>query len=355
VTKPLPTKPGINGANVLSIPTEWDATWFRKFINNSLKGADVRNAIAGPGITISGTIASPYATISATGAGGGVSQITAGTGISISPAGGTGNVTVTNAGVTSIVAGTGITISGATGAVTITNTGPVALVPATIPDLTNWFASDNINVTAATGQISRLLDRNPWSAGVFAFNATGTATISSTPLNGLPILNWGGSSGYPMQAGYEFPVACTIFAVIRPATTTGGQAILGCTVSAGISFYLEAASGSGKIAIVKSGTSTIGTATNAWSPGAAFQCNVTYVASSGAFAFRQGRAANGSGTGTVGAGPGVATNLFAADSNTGTAPLAANTGVAEVIVYARQLTGTEITAVENYIFAKWGV
>src|ERR1700735_5393671 len=90
----LKTKPGINGANTLSIPANWDATWFRSFINNTLKGADVRNAIAGPGITITGNISSPYATISATGGGGGVSQIIAGTGITISPAGGTGAVTI---------------------------------------------------------------------------------------------------------------------------------------------------------------------------------------------------------------------------------------------------------------------
>jgi hypothetical protein len=59
----LPTKPGINGANILSIPVEWDATWFRKLINNSLKGADVRNAIGANGIKVTGNIASPYATI----------------------------------------------------------------------------------------------------------------------------------------------------------------------------------------------------------------------------------------------------------------------------------------------------
>jgi hypothetical protein len=59
----LKTKPGINGANTLSIPTEWEATWFRKFIANSLKGADVRNAVGANGIVVSGNIASPYATI----------------------------------------------------------------------------------------------------------------------------------------------------------------------------------------------------------------------------------------------------------------------------------------------------
>jgi hypothetical protein len=63
MTITLATKPGINGANTLSIPKDWDATWFRKFIANSLKGADVRNAVGVNGISVTGTIASPYATI----------------------------------------------------------------------------------------------------------------------------------------------------------------------------------------------------------------------------------------------------------------------------------------------------
>lgn len=37
--------------------------WFRGFINNLLKGADVRNAVGANGVVVSGTIASPYATI----------------------------------------------------------------------------------------------------------------------------------------------------------------------------------------------------------------------------------------------------------------------------------------------------
>lgn len=63
------------------------------------------------------------------GGGGAVNQIIAGTGIGVSPAGGTGNVTITNTGaaggVTSIVAGTNVTISpvGGTGAVTINASG----------------------------------------------------------------------------------------------------------------------------------------------------------------------------------------------------------------------------------------
>jgi hypothetical protein len=102
----LKTKPGINGANVLSIPNEWDAAWFRKFINNSLKGADVRNAIAGAGITITGNISSPYATISATGGGGGgtISSITStdGSVIITNPSGPTTNISVPGQGLFNI-------------------------------------------------------------------------------------------------------------------------------------------------------------------------------------------------------------------------------------------------------------
>jgi hypothetical protein len=60
----LASKPGLSSTTALSIPKTWDATWFRGFISNLLKGADVRNAVGANGIVVSGTIASPYATIS---------------------------------------------------------------------------------------------------------------------------------------------------------------------------------------------------------------------------------------------------------------------------------------------------
>jgi len=59
----LASKPGITGGSTLSIPKSWDPTWFRGFIANQLKGADVRNAVGANGISITGNIASPYATI----------------------------------------------------------------------------------------------------------------------------------------------------------------------------------------------------------------------------------------------------------------------------------------------------
>ena len=35
----LASKPGLSSTTALSIPTTWNPTWFRGFINNLLKGA----------------------------------------------------------------------------------------------------------------------------------------------------------------------------------------------------------------------------------------------------------------------------------------------------------------------------
>jgi hypothetical protein len=63
MTVTLASKPGLSSTTTLAIPKEWDATWFRSFISNQLKGADVRNAVGSNGITVTGNIASPYGTI----------------------------------------------------------------------------------------------------------------------------------------------------------------------------------------------------------------------------------------------------------------------------------------------------
>jgi hypothetical protein len=59
----LQSKPGLSSTTTLNIPKTWDPTWFRSFISNQLKGADVRNAVGANGISVTGNISSPYATI----------------------------------------------------------------------------------------------------------------------------------------------------------------------------------------------------------------------------------------------------------------------------------------------------
>lgn len=85
----LPIHMGINSQAVRNIPQEWDPRWFRRFITDHLQWADFRNAIAGPGITITGT-EQQRGEISSTGGGGGsITDITS-TGGSVTITGGTG-------------------------------------------------------------------------------------------------------------------------------------------------------------------------------------------------------------------------------------------------------------------------
>jgi hypothetical protein len=81
------------------------------------------------------------------------------------------------------------------------------------------------------------------------------------------------------------------------------------------------------------------------------QVNVTYNSSTGAWAIRSARTANGSGTNVqsitgntsaIGWNPNASGNEFTGQ-------------IAELIAYNRVLTNTEITTVETYLNTKWGV
>jgi hypothetical protein len=66
---------GISADHVTNIPKEWSKEWFRGFIRNHMEQMDVRNAVAGPGISIASDAAKPSHTLLAraiisTGAGG---------------------------------------------------------------------------------------------------------------------------------------------------------------------------------------------------------------------------------------------------------------------------------------------
>jgi len=78
----------------------------------------------------------------------GVAKIIAGSGVSVSPTDGLGEVTVNNSGVTSLVAGANITLSGATGAVTITASGGGGGAVASVSG-----SGAGINVTPTTGAV----------------------------------------------------------------------------------------------------------------------------------------------------------------------------------------------------------
>lgn len=120
---------------------------------------------------------------------GAVSKISAGTGITVAPSGGTGDVTVTNSGVTKISAGTAMTItpSGGTGEVTVTNNGVTSL---------SSVANSGITVSASTGAVA--VGYSPPVHGFFAYL---TADTSLNPGTFLETNNWNSGPGGPSPIG----------------------------------------------------------------------------------------------------------------------------------------------------------
>lgn len=273
-----------------------------------------------------------------------------------------GTISVTD-GTTSVASVTSLTVYGGK----ISGTSPNATlkiggqdVPGTIPDLALWWASDDI-LGAAGGIITRLRERTPWITGIAGGNGSGKVIIDTPQVNGLNILKWPAAS---VNGTYTLPNSfllatgggttggtggATYFLVARSSTATGTQAILGGGSNA-LALYMTNG-GAKTVTLVKTGAAIIASSTTAWVNATAFQANATYNAATGAYAFRQGRASAGSGTGTTGAGTGLI-NTFGADGGTNLLNLAS---IAELIVYDRLLGSTEITAVENYLNAKWGV
>jgi hypothetical protein len=255
VTKPLPTKPGINGANVLSIPTEWDATWFRKFINNSLKGADVRNAIAGPGITITGNISSPYATISATGGGTGtVTSVGAGTGLTATPSPivGAGTLAITNTGVTpGSYTSTNLTVN-AQGQITAAANGsgavaePFNVTPDTHPAIpTGAGLGPNDEFETGTS-IDTAGTRYTGASAWVALNVgTGSTAITNSVASGSLVLSSGSLQvGASTVKGYIIPFSG---AAIFQCKVSVVQVLAGTVFGAGLLLY---ESSTGKCATV---------------------------------------------------------------------------------------------------------
>jgi hypothetical protein len=244
----------------------------------------------------------------------------------------------------------------------ITATGGVISAPATavaapgaIADLIYWFESDEILGTSGL-IVPVLRNRSPAYLGANA-NGVGTgaqgsgATVASTTLNSLPVVNFiGNSTGrYANVANLTgvFNGGATVFVVFNPTSLAAVS-----TFIAGVTGSLQlTVTTAGKLQWVKTNTIIIGTDTTVFSTGTWYQANATYLPSSGAFAFRVARAASASGTNAQSVN--ATNNAVGYNSSVNSEDL--NAKVAAIIVYARVLSGGEITTVENYLNAKWGV
>jgi hypothetical protein len=354
-------------------------------------GGITTTTIAGASAVFSGSVtASSF--IGGGGGGGTVTSVATGTGLTGGPITSSGTISLSSTTIAalalavtalqSITPGTGISVSGST--VSIANTavapgsytsanitvnaqgqltaasnggGGGTAVPGTIPDLALWIETDDLLISS--GQfITRMRDRTPWSTGVGVTSNPVASTIdgpvlSATQLNSLPVIQMQTSGPYAMEIANPFqsPEGSTVFFVINPNNNSSSQAIIGSSTG-GISVYL-CLSGAHSIVLVNAALAILATSSYSWTAGTFFQGNVSYNSTTGAYAFRHSRTADNSGTATAGAGAGI-TQWVGADGGPTTAPLN-GAMLAALIVYNRALTNTEITNVENYLNAKWGV
>ena len=166
--------------------------------------------------------------------GSGVTSIaTSGAGLSTS--GGTGNVTLTNTGVTSLVAGSNITLSGATGAVTITSTGSGGIsavsggtaiststasgvVTVNNTGVTSLVAGSNITLSGGTGAVT--INANTQIVTSTVIDTLGSYNITLTPaqLNNSLITSSVANANPSLVVNFLLPTYAQLSAVYSTTT-----------------------------------------------------------------------------------------------------------------------------------------
>ena len=226
-------------------------------------------------------------------------------------------------------------------------------VPLTTPDLIYCWDSASISLKASSGYpLMSMTNACPWNKDFTFYPATAGAgaTVDPTTLAGYPVaLGPGNTNGrYTANLPSSFTMTkATVFAVVNPASFSG-TADLVCGNSGSLEVRFDA---SGHIQLLKTFVIGIGTATTAISTGAWSQVNATYDDSTGAYAFRVGKSAAGSGS----------------NAQTITAPWSSlfynppggsgdySGKLAFLAVYNRVLSASEISAIEAYLTSTYGV
>jgi hypothetical protein len=140
---------------------------------------------------------------------GGVTSLTAGTGISVSAS--TGAVTITNTGVTSAVAGTGVTVSGATGAVTFSIGQSVATSAS--PTFAGQTLTGSLTINKS-GSAHAILNSTNNSINQIQFQNNGTAVgyLGGNSSNPFIVLNASAATAISCDNSGNFTAAANVTA-----------------------------------------------------------------------------------------------------------------------------------------------
>jgi hypothetical protein len=213
-----------------------------------------------------------------------------------------------------------------------------------------WFEGDQL-IGANGSAIAQLTNSTPIIGALAPANATGAgATIGSAGLNGLNVAVFPGSSAgrYSIPQLAPLLLQSTIFFVGKVTSFSSSPDICSGSTTNGLELRFTT---SGQLLLTQSATANIGSSLGAATAGTYFQGNVSYNSISGAYAFRVSSAASGSGTNAKT----IASPTALIGYNNSGSPDDFPGAMAELIIYNRVLASAEISAVEGYLFSKWGV
>lgn len=211
--------------------------------------------------------------------------------------------------------------------------------------LTLWLRADAITGKANNDTLTAWVDDSP--AGNDA-TANGSPVYLTGQVNGLPAVQFNGSSQWLTAAGSTSASKQTTFVVVRMASLSGTQALVaGSAANSCLEFRIA----SGYPELLNQNSASLLTGSNILTVDTWTLVSATYNEDTDAISVRKNGTAN---TGTyTGALSGTSTVLVGKQG--GGSPEYLNARIAEVLRYERALTSAELGNVEAYLTAKYAI
>ena len=218
--------------------------------------------------------------------------------------------------------------------------------PDTIPNLAAWWKADSLGL-ADGATVSSWADSGPGGWTATQGTASARPTFRTAVLNGKPVVRFDGVDDFLISSASTSHTETTIFAVIKPTSTTGDRSIRVASGSGGITSTIRDGKprmGSQDLVSLHTSTTTVSTT--------AFQVlTCSYSDSTNTVAFHRNGSADGSSTAVTASPTAGRTTQIAAEPAGGY--LVGD--LAELVIYSRVLTSSERAEVHSYLQDKYAV